>query len=237
MINSGKVINEALMLLKKASDKTRAGLSDWYFPTSMEVLGVKSADLKFITRTIKDLIKKADDFEKIRLCNEMAISGNLEIQQLAFGILNRNFKLIAKLNHNDIGILGSYMDNWVSTDSFATQVAGPAWRLGVLDDTQVCNWAVSPDLWWRRIALVCTVSLNLKSQKGEGDIDRTLMICELLIDDREDMLIKAMSWALRELSKRYPEEVRKFLNQYDERLASRVRREVNTKLKTGKKNG
>jgi 3-methyladenine DNA glycosylase AlkD len=83
---------------------------------------------------------------------------------------------------------------------------------------------------------VSTVPLNNKARGGSGDAKRTLMICEILIDDREDMVVKAMSWALRELAKRKPTEVTKFLEQHHHRLAARVLREVGNKLTTGKKN-
>jgi 3-methyladenine DNA glycosylase AlkD len=58
----------------------------------------------------------------------------------------------------------------------------------------------------------------------------------MLIRDRDDMVVKALSWALRELSKRNPLPVSSFLEQYDEQLAPRVKREVTNKLKTGLKN-
>jgi len=97
-------------------------------------------------------------------------------------------------------------------------------------------WAQSPDRWWRRAALASTVPLNNKTRGGAADDRRTLVICKLLIQDRDDMVVKAMSWALRELAKRNPVAVRKFIDQYQLQLAPRVIREVNNKLRTGKKN-
>ena len=47
--------------------------------------------------------------------------------------------------------------------------------------------------------MVCTVCLNRKSLGGYGDPDRTLAVCRLLVGDRDDMVVKALSWALREL--------------------------------------
>ena len=49
------------------------------------------------------------------------------------------------------------------------------------------------------------------------------------------MVVKAMSWALRELAKRDPKAVADFIRDEDDRLAPRVRREVLNKLKTGLK--
>jgi 3-methyladenine DNA glycosylase AlkD len=60
-------------------------------------------------------------------------------------------------------------------------------------------------------------------------------VCTGLLDDRDDMVVKAMSWALRELAKRNPRAVRTFLSEHGDRLAARVRREATNKLTTGRK--
>jgi 3-methyladenine DNA glycosylase AlkD len=80
------------------------------------------------------------------------------------------------------------------------------------------------------------VPLNNKARGGSGDARRTLAVCDLLIGDREDMVVKAMSWALRELAKRDAASVNAFVAANQELLAKRVLREVNAKLTTGLKN-
>jgi 3-methyladenine DNA glycosylase AlkD len=50
------------------------------------------------------------------------------------------------------------------------------------------------------------------------------------------MIVKAMSWALRELLVHDPEAVTAFMRDHEADLAARVKREVNNKLKTGLKN-
>lgn len=50
------------------------------------------------------------------------------------------------------------------------------------------------------------------------------------------MVVKAMSWALRELAIHDPEAVENFLVSYQEVLAARVKREVRNKIETGLKN-
>lgn len=132
--------------------------------------------------------------------------------------------------------LGSGNDSWGEVDAFACYLAGPAWREQQVSDATIRRWARSEDRWWRRTAVVSTVALNNKARGGSGDTDRTLMICAILIADRDDMVVKALSWALRELSKRDPESVRKFLQKHDGILAPRVVREVSNKLETGLKN-
>jgi 3-methyladenine DNA glycosylase AlkD len=80
------------------------------------------------------------------------------------------------------------------------------------------------------------VPLNAKSHGNGFRTKETLAIASLLIDDREDMVVKALSWALRVLASRDPKAVRKFLDTNADRLAARVKRETNTKLVTGTKN-
>jgi 3-methyladenine DNA glycosylase AlkD len=57
----------------------------------------------------------------------------------------------------------------------------------------------------------------------------------MLVADRDDMVVKALSWALRELAKRDPASVVRFMRDEDGRVPARVRREVTSKLMTGLK--
>ncbi len=132
--------------------------------------------------------------------------------------------------------LGKGMSSWDQVDCFACYLSGPAWREGRIGDRAVIAWARAEDRWWRRAALVSTVPLNLKARGGEGDARRTLRICSLLVNDRDDMVVKALSWALRALAVRDAEAVREFVGENEGRLAALVRREVRNKLQTGVKN-
>jgi 3-methyladenine DNA glycosylase AlkD len=132
--------------------------------------------------------------------------------------------------------LGYGINSWWTVDSFARTLSGPAWREGLVPDELMVNWAGSPDFWWRRAALVSTVAFNIRSQGGKGDTPRTLALCRLLAADHEDMVVKGLSWALRQLAYFDPEAVEGFLQEYDSLLASRVKREVGNKLRTGLKN-
>jgi len=69
-----------------------------------------------------------------------------------------------------------------------------------------------------------------------GDVGRTLAVCALLADDHDEMVAKALSWALRELVAHDEAAVRGFLEEHESVLAARVRREVRNKLETGRKN-
>ena len=133
--------------------------------------------------------------------------------------------------------LGEGMKSWGEVDPFACFLSGVAWREGRIADADIHRWAADADRWWRRAALVSTVPLNLRSRGGTGDVRRTLRVCDLLRADRDDMVVKAMSWAVRALVPHDPGAVRKYIQRYRGELAPRVVREVTHKLETGLKSG
>jgi 3-methyladenine DNA glycosylase AlkD len=143
---------------------------------------------------------------------------------------------VAALGLDDVERLGRGLSSWGDVDAFGRYVSGPAWQLRRIPDEAVHRWAAATDRWWRRAALVSTVPLNLRAAGGTGDTRRTLEVCGMLVRDRDDMVVKALSWALRALVEWDPAAVRGFLDAHAEVLAARVRREVRTKLEFGLKN-
>jgi 3-methyladenine DNA glycosylase AlkD len=154
---------------------------------------------------------------------------------VAYELIRKHGAAFRSLGEAELEALGQGMDSWSSVDSFARTLSGPAWLHGQVSDALIHRWARSEDRWWRRAALVSTVALNVRSRGGTGDVPRTLAVCRLLVEDHDDMVVKALSWALRELVAHDPEAVRAFLGGHDEVLAARVKREVTNKLTTGLK--
>lgn len=159
-----------------------------------------------------------------------------EYRLVSYELVAYHKAALRSLGEKDLELLGQGMSGWGDVDTFACYLAGPAWREYQVSDDLIHHWARAEDRWWRRAAVVCTVALNNKARGGRGDTPRTLAVCRLLVRDRDDMVVKAMSWSLRELSRRDPEAVGAFLQEYKGVLAPRIVREVNTKLTTGLKN-
>ena len=155
---------------------------------------------------------------------------------MGYEIAHYHRPTLASLDVGKLEELGSSLDSWDSVDVFALYLSGPAWRSGQVSDDDVHTWARSSDRWWRRVALVSTVALNLKARGGTGDAARTLPVCRMLADDGDDMVVKALSWALRVVVPHDRKAVVDFLAEYDHCLAGRVKREVTSKLRTGRKN-
>ena len=151
-------------------------------------------------------------------------------------LINKHPDAVAALDLEAVEALGAGNSTWDEVDGYAIYVSGAAWLRGLIRDADVRAWTRSDDLWRRRAALVSTVVLNTKVHGGGGDTKRTLDIAKRLVDDREDMVVKAMSWALRCLVPWDRAAVEDFLAEHEARLAARVKRETRTKLRTGKKN-
>jgi len=191
------------------------------------------------TRTLALNILRAhrtsSDAEVLALALKTLASGQ---RYLAYELLRAAPRALTAARVKDIRRFTLGMDTWSDVDCFGCFVAGVAWRTGRISDKEIARLASSRDRWWRRAALVATVPLNAKSRgatSATGDAPRTLAVCARLLDDRDDMVVKAMSWALRELAKRNPRAVRTFLSEQGARLTARVRREVTNKLTTGRK--
>ncbi len=211
---------------------------------SPEVL--MTPQLRKIARREAKELKSASGEEVLELCNlliEHGGSGRVRRQEhgpayesrmVAFDLAWMHRGAFALLRWQELERLGRTLDGWASVDHFARRLSGPSWQRGQISDARVRRWATSSDFWWRRAGLVSTIALN-ERHLGKGDAARTLAICEFFVDDRADLHVKALSWALRELAIRDPDAAIEYIIDREERLAPRVLREVRNKIETGHK--
>ena len=191
-------------------------------------------NIRAIRREHSKHLQQADPALVLALARELLQNDGQ--RWVAYELIAHHEGAYQRLSEDELEELGQGIDGWSSVDSFARILAGPAWRDGLVADDLIHRWAHDRDRWWRRAALVSTVALNVRSHGGTGDTPRTLVVCRLLAGDRDDMVVKALSWALRELVVHDPGAVEAFLEEYDAVLAARVKREVRNKLETGLKN-
>ncbi len=104
-----------------------------------------------------------------------------------------------------------YINNWDLVDLSAPQIVG-AYLLDK-DKKQLVTLARSANLWERRIAIVSTFYFIKNNQ-----FDDTQAIAQLLLDDREDLIHKAVGWMLREVGKRDVMVLKSFLHAHYARM-------------------
>ncbi len=205
-------------------------------PSAQRDFGVYTPDLRSVVRTYKSRLaaESADDVYSVAL--KLLEKNVTECRQAGYELIAGHRAARESLTPKRVEALGRGIDNWACVDSFCCTLVGRAWREGRVSDATIMRWSRSPDLWWRRAAVVATVPLNIKAHGGTGDSARTLMVCKPLITDKEIMVQKAISWALRSLAPWDHGAVQAFLNEHSESVSALVRREVMNKLRTGKKN-
>ncbi len=198
--------------------------------------GLRTEDIRQVRRAFSSSLREAEPRAVVDLALLLLKRPSFADRLVAYELVHHHRRALQSLKAKDLEQLGRGMADWGAVDTFACYLAGPAWREGQVPDSLILRWARSEDRWWRRAALVSTVPLNCKARGGKGDTARTLEVCRLLRADPDDMVVKALSWALRELSKHDPDAVRAFLSESEGTLARRVLREVRNKLATGLKN-
>lgn len=99
-----------------------------------------------------------------------------------------------------------FINHWDLVDSSAHQIVGE--YLKGKNKEVLYKLAKSKTWWERRIAIISTFEFLI----NEKDFKVTLEIAEVLIDDKHDLIHKAVGWMLREGGKRVSEdELKEFL--------------------------
>ena len=98
------------------------------------------------------------------------------------------------------------INNWDLVDVSAPRIVGAYVRAHPRERRTLLRLARSRNLWERRIAIVATLGLI-----AHGEHDLTLAIAAILLDDKHDLIHKAVGWMLREVGKRDEKALRAFL--------------------------
>ncbi len=99
------------------------------------------------------------------------------------------------------------VNNWDLVDSSAHKILGP--HLRNRDRSILHELAESKSLWKRRVALISTFAF-LK----DHDFKDAINLCEIYLDDDEDLIHKATGWTLREIGKVSEPTLTQFLNKH-----------------------
>jgi len=103
------------------------------------------------------------------------------------------------------------INNWDLVDLSAPKIVGN--YLLDKDQSLLEKFANSNNLWERRIAILSTQEFI-----RNGSFDRTLKIAQTLLNDKHDLIHKAVGWMLREIGKRDLKTEEKFLKVYYKRM-------------------
>jgi len=205
--------------------------------SALRVYGVRVPALRQIARDWKASHKKIGLGDLLPLVEELWDGDSQEERALAMELLTAYRNYIPKLSWDRFDRWRRKVDNWGLTDYLGTRVLGP-WMLadpGARLD-HLWDLIADEDIWSRRLAIVATCPIN-RGRSGITIPDRTLGLIDRVKTERRPMMTKAVSWALREMTKTHPDQVAAYVEQNRELLAPLVLREVQNKLRTGLKSG
>lgn len=100
-----------------------------------------------------------------------------------------------------------YINNWDLVDLSAPYIVGP--QLRHKGKSILITLARSQNVWERRIAIIATFDYI-----RVGHFKTALRISEILINDKHDLIQKAVGWMLREVGKKNRKVLEDFLNSY-----------------------
>jgi 3-methyladenine DNA glycosylase AlkD len=203
-------LNSLRAELKKHANPERALAAKRYFKTGKGeygegdvFLGLSVPDQRKIARGYKTL-PLSDVFKllKSKIHEERFVALVLLVEKYRSGDESAKKEVFE-------GYLGmsKWINNWDLVDTSAPQIVGDyCWR--AKDHQTIKNLIKSTDLWERRIGVLASFTFI-----RQGDVKLTVEIAKKLLNDRHDLIHKAVGWMLREAEPRSPKEIRKFLDE------------------------
>ena len=169
----------------------------------------------FIGVKVPDLRRLAKKYSALDLSDsEKLIQSPInEERQLALYILTNQFKkgdtkIQEKIYEFYLKNL-KFINNWNLVDVSAHLILG-AYLLN-RDKSTLFDLANSENLWKRRISIVATWYF-IRNQ----ELDTTIEIAKILLNDNHDLIHKAVGWMLREMGKKDEDKLVIFLEKYAE---------------------
>ncbi len=204
--------------LKKYASKERAEINAWFFKTKKGqyghgdiFLGIKNGDarsiaLKYSTSSFFDIEKLL----KSRFHEERFVA--LEILVLQFEKAQRQKDLSSQKK-----IVFFYLknidrvNNWDLVDTSASYILGAYFFSR--DRKIIFKLLKSKSIWDRRIAII-TTHYFIK----QNDFSDTFKMTIFLLNEKEDLIQKALGWMLREIGKQDEKSLTNFLDEYKSEL-------------------
>lgn len=194
--------------LKGYSSKKKAVILSRFFKTGRGEYAEGDIFIGVMVPQTREVVKEYKDMD-LAEAMKLLRSRIHEERLAALLILVSKFKRACaedKANIYDLYLKNSdFINNWDLVDSSAHHIVG-----GFLKDRskdKLYDLASSKNLWERRISIIATFNFI-----RDGRFDEALKIADRLMNDKEDLIHKAVGWMLREVGKRNTRVLESFLD-------------------------
>lgn len=203
-----KIISQIRAELKLNADEKIRKSGQRFFKEEVKMYGMKTALGLQIGRKYWKEIKNKNKKEIFAACEEMWRSGYMEESFIA---CNWSYYLREKYEKKDFLVfqnwVNNYVSNWASCDTLCNHTVGAFVEMYPEYAAKMKVWAKSKNRWTRRAA---AVSLIVPARKGLF-LNEIFEICDILLNDRDDLVQKGYGWVLKAASQAHPKEVFDFV--------------------------
>jgi len=197
-IQQPQTISGVKSALEQLATPERAASSQWFFKTGKGEYGEGD---RFIGVTVPDQRKVARAYQALPLPDVLRLLSSPihEHRLTALFILVRQYQrgqeeVRARIVKAYLANT-KYVNNWDLVDSSASYILGD-WLLDK-DRAILFKLAESKILWQRRIAMIASGAFIQKGQSEDA-----FKLATMLLEDKHDLMHKAVGWMLREIGKR-----------------------------------
>jgi len=226
---------ELLSAIESLADPAYREGSLMVAPTAQRVHGIRTPDNRRLAREWRRAHRDVDQAVVLSLVEVLWNAESRDERALGLEILNLHPNLVRDLEVARFDRWRLDIDNWGVCDFLGTRILGPWVEAEPEDRLRYLEQLVGDaHLYSRRLGLVASVYLNTGgTEYGEW----TLSQVDRLIDERDPMITKAISWSLRQMTRHQASIVEAYVDSRTDRIAALPRREVRNKLRTGRKSG
>lgn len=213
--------------LKAAADPEFAAGLRRFFKEPVKPYGVRTPLLRELARLAYAQVKHWPVADRDRFVTDFWKSGMLEEGAIVCHLYRRFAKSCGEREFRMFEHwINRYVRNWSHCDGVSTWLiaASIANRPGLAD--RLAGWTKSKNRWKRRSA---AVSLIQEAKQGRNT-ETIFHICDLLLNDADDMVQKGVGWLLKETYPKRPREVLDFLDPWRTRAPRLVLRLASEKM-------
>ncbi len=189
--------------IKKREDPKKAKLLQRFFKTGKGQYGEGDVFLGITVPETRMIAKKYKDLT-LQEIEELLHSKNHEERLCALLILVHNFEKHPEKREEIFNFYISNtknINNWDLVDLSAPSIFGRyilmTGKANPMNESKIFSFANSENLWERRIAILGTFYFI----KNNG-FEESLEVAAILMNDKHDLIHKAVGWMLREIGKR-----------------------------------
>ena len=208
------MLNKLIKELQNLKNSKKAKILSRFFKTGRGEYGEGDIFLGIVVPDQRKIAKKYTDLS-LNEIEELLSSKIHEYRLTALFILIEKYNKANDLNKQKIFDFYlsniNYVNNWDLIDLSAEKILGN--YLINKDKSILYKFSKSNSFWERRIAILSTFQF-IKNNKYED----TLKISEILVNDKHDLIQKAVGWMLREIGKRNLNVEEEFLMKYYKKM-------------------